>query len=549
MAKKIYISPSNQNANVYAYGNTNEMEQCNRIADALVSKLKSYDFEVKKAPKGQDMNVTINESNSWGADLHLPIHTNAYNGKVTGGTLVMVYNTESKNKEIAKLILNNLAEITPGKDYEIQIRPELSELCKTNCLAIYTEVEFHDTEEGAKFIVNNTDKIADAMCRAICEYYGVSSTTTTTDVTSQMYRVRKSWSDVSSQKGAFRNLDNAKKYADTYASQGYKVFDKDGKTVYTPKTTSTSTSTNIAQKFVNTAIGYIGYNCDIFNSYFGNPSGTAWCAEFVSKCANDIGAIGKCMVKTAGAGSIARESIAKGWGTWHEGHNSIPKIGDVISFTWNGLGYYPGQDKYFSDHVGIVEKVSGNTVHTIEGNANGTNITSTVCRKSYTLYNGKINGYYRPNWKLVDSDYKAPASSTSNTSTSTTSTSISTVQKWLNNNYGTTCKIDNAYGSETKSAIVGSLQCYLNDTYNAGLVVDGIMGPKTAAACRVLRRGDKGTYVYILQCALICRGYDTGGFDGDFGRKTESSVKQFQKSAGITVDGEAGPDTFTKLLS
>ena len=36
MSKKIYLSPSNQNGNLYAYGNTNEMEQCNRIADAAL---------------------------------------------------------------------------------------------------------------------------------------------------------------------------------------------------------------------------------------------------------------------------------------------------------------------------------------------------------------------------------------------------------------------------------------------------------------------------------------------------------------------------------
>ena len=34
MAKKIYLSPSNQDGNLYSYGGTNEMEQCNRIAQA-----------------------------------------------------------------------------------------------------------------------------------------------------------------------------------------------------------------------------------------------------------------------------------------------------------------------------------------------------------------------------------------------------------------------------------------------------------------------------------------------------------------------------------
>ena len=46
------------------------------------------------------------------------------------------------------------------------------------------------------------------------------------------YRVRKSWTDESSQKGAFFVLNNAKACADQ--NLGYSVFDPDGKAVYTP---------------------------------------------------------------------------------------------------------------------------------------------------------------------------------------------------------------------------------------------------------------------------------------------------------------------------
>ena len=45
-----------------------------------------------------------------------------------------------------------------------------------------------------------------------------------------LYRVRKSWADVKSQKGAFKSLDNAKKCADN--NNGYAVFDANGKQVY-----------------------------------------------------------------------------------------------------------------------------------------------------------------------------------------------------------------------------------------------------------------------------------------------------------------------------
>ncbi|MGF7143224.1 LysM repeat protein [Anaerotaenia torta] len=49
--------------------------------------------------------------------------------------------------------------------------------------------------------------------------------------TSVLYRVRKSWADAATQKGAFKVLDNAKRCADQNA--GYSVFDESGKVVYT----------------------------------------------------------------------------------------------------------------------------------------------------------------------------------------------------------------------------------------------------------------------------------------------------------------------------
>ena len=49
------------------------------------------------------------------------------------------------------------------------------------------------------------------------------------------YRVRKTWADASSQKGAFKSLENAKKCADE--NPGYSVFDESGKAVYTKAAT------------------------------------------------------------------------------------------------------------------------------------------------------------------------------------------------------------------------------------------------------------------------------------------------------------------------
>ncbi|MFP3156543.1 LysM peptidoglycan-binding domain-containing protein [Lachnospiraceae bacterium ZAX-1] len=48
--------------------------------------------------------------------------------------------------------------------------------------------------------------------------------------TDRLYRVRKSWSDIQSQVGAFKAFDNAKRYADD--NPGYAAFDENGTKVY-----------------------------------------------------------------------------------------------------------------------------------------------------------------------------------------------------------------------------------------------------------------------------------------------------------------------------
>ncbi len=57
---------------------------------------------------------------------------------------------------------------------------------------------------------------------------------------SQLYRVRKTWADSRSQKGAFSVLANAKKCASS--NKGYSVFDENGKKVYPADASSTKRS-------------------------------------------------------------------------------------------------------------------------------------------------------------------------------------------------------------------------------------------------------------------------------------------------------------------
>ena len=166
MSKKIYLSPSNQSGNTYAYGNTNECDQCNRIADAAKEALERCGFTVKKAPKGQDMSKSIAESNAWGADLHLPIHTNAGGGS---GTMCMVYTKAGENMQYATPIYKSVQAVTPGRtEYGIRAYPELAELNGTNCIAVYTEVDFHDNKTIAKWIIENVKMVGEAFAKGVC---------------------------------------------------------------------------------------------------------------------------------------------------------------------------------------------------------------------------------------------------------------------------------------------------------------------------------------------------------------------------------------------
>ena len=75
--------------------------------------------------------------------------------------------------------------------------------------------------------------------------------------------------------------------------------------------------------------------------------------------------------------------------------------------------------------------------------------------------------------------------------------------------------------------------------------------PATADAstlgARVLKKGKRGDDVVTLQRVLTMKGYDLGGADGVFGRRTKLAVKRFQRRRGLTADGIVGPATTRAL--
>ncbi len=171
MGKKIYLSPSNQYNNTYATGGTNEMAQCDKIAKATATALKRCGFEVKVGKSGDTMQNRCNESDKFNADIHMPIHTNAYNGKVTGGTRIFCLN--SNGRKAADAVLKSLGSISPGTADSVSYQTGLYEINVPRALTVYVECEFHDTKTGSDWIRSNTAKIGEAICKGLCSYFGV----------------------------------------------------------------------------------------------------------------------------------------------------------------------------------------------------------------------------------------------------------------------------------------------------------------------------------------------------------------------------------------
>ena len=87
-------------------------------------------------------------------------------------------------------------------------------------------------------------RLGDLAAKVTAQLGGSSSGGTTA---SGLYRVRKSWSDAKSQKGAFKSLDNAKRCA--ASNPGYFVFDEKGRIVGSA-TSSTKTVDELASEVI-----------------------------------------------------------------------------------------------------------------------------------------------------------------------------------------------------------------------------------------------------------------------------------------------------------
>lgn len=111
-------------------------------------------------------------------------------------------------------------------------------------------------------------QLADEINKGLGNAATTMPTQPSTGTTTEMYRVRKSWSNSTSQIGAFTKLANAKACADKNA--GYSVFDSKGNVVYSPSSSASAdavytvksgdTLSKIAAKYGTTYQALAAYN-------------------------------------------------------------------------------------------------------------------------------------------------------------------------------------------------------------------------------------------------------------------------------------------------
>ena len=171
MAHKIFISPSDQNRNTYASGNTAEDIQCGKIGIATKSALERCGFDVKLVQYAT-MAEKCAASDAFGAELHVPIHSNAFNANVTG-TRIFYGVDGSAGHKAAKAILARLGPVTPGAPDMVQAYPALYEIRTPKAPTAYIEADFHDVAAVADWIIDNTAVIGEAICQGVCDYFGV----------------------------------------------------------------------------------------------------------------------------------------------------------------------------------------------------------------------------------------------------------------------------------------------------------------------------------------------------------------------------------------
>lgn len=201
----------------------------------------------------------------------------------------------------------------------------------------------------------------------------------------------------------------------------------------------------------------------------------AWCAIFVTWCKIHAGISSNVVPDYAScnAGMKWFKDKAKFQFSKAYGGNYVPLTGDIVFFTGN-------YSKTNSSHTGIVEKVEGNVLYTIEGNT-----SDAVHERKYDLSNKYILGYGTPAYN--DNDVISSQKPTVQTDV-TPSGNLYTVQKG-DSLWGIAQK---TLGDGNRYREIMSLNSLTSTTIHAGLILQIPSGTssQTSTQTYTVKNGD-----------------------------------------------------------
>lgn len=188
----------------------------------------------------QNLSNIVRKCNSHLVNLDVSIHLNSGRNDYTGDDStggVEVWNYDSRTAAISDRICQNIANELGLRNRGTKYLKNLYVLKNTKSLAILVECCFVDDKDDANCW--DADKCAKAIVEGILNksISSSSSSSSSGSTTKNLYRVRKSWDDAKSQLGAYASFDNAKKSCPS----GYNVYDWNGNVVYSNTPVASST--------------------------------------------------------------------------------------------------------------------------------------------------------------------------------------------------------------------------------------------------------------------------------------------------------------------
>ena len=237
-----------------------------------------------------------------------------------------------------------------------------------------------------------------------------------------------------------------------------------------------------------------------------------WCDTFVSFIYIKLNAVD--LIGGTECGVEWHVKLFQKAGIWIEDGNITPLPGDIICYNWDD-DTQPNDG--YSDHIGIVESVSGKNITLIEGNYN-----NAVGRRTIPVGWGFIRGYARPKYGQSKTAVETPkhtdviidpdsGSDRPLLQAGDVNDYVKILQSLLNDN-GASLLVDGDFGKLTLAAVIDFQRRHQ-------IQVDGVVGPETW--------GELDGQVKIVK--------KSPGIIRSLPRKTGKEVKRLQAGAAVRV--------------